>query len=206
MSTSYFVTGIDTNIGKTIVSAILVEALEGDYWKPIQSGDLHNSDTSKVKNLVSERRVLHSEAYRLTNPLSPHISAKIDGVTISVDNISLPHTSNNMIVEGAGGLLVPINENGEYLSDIISKLNMEVILVAKNYLGSINHTLLSIEYLKSKDISIKGIIMIGDKNEASESIIAKNTGVQVLHHVPFVNDITNGFINEQAELLRTALN
>ena len=205
-SKSFFVTGIDTGIGKTVVSAILVEALNADYWKPIQSGDLHYSDTDKVKELVNEKTTLHPEAYRLNNPLSPHVSAKLDSISISLDSFELPKTNNNLIVEGAGGLLVPINEDGNYLSDVIVKLGMEIILVSKNYLGSINHTLLSIEYLKSNSISIKGIIIVGEKNESSESIITKNTGVNILHRVPMVESVTKEFIKEQAELLRTALN
>jgi len=203
---SFFVTGIDTDIGKTVVSAILVEALNADYWKPIQSGDLHHTDTDKVEELVNEKTILHPEAFRLNNPLSPHAAAKLDNISISLDSFQLPKTNNNLIVEGAGGLLVPINEDGHYLSDVIVKLGMEVILVSKNYLGSINHTLLSIAYLKSKSISIIGIIIIGDKNESSESIITKNTGVNVLHHVPMAESVTREFIKVQAELLRFALN
>ena len=205
-SKSFFVTGIDTDIGKTVVSAILVEALNADYWKPIQSGDLHYTDTDKVKELVNGKTILHPEAYRLNNPLSPHAAAKLDNISISLASFQLPKTNNNLIVEGAGGLLVPINEDGNYLSDVIVKLGMEIILVSKNYLGSINHTLLSIEYLKSKSISIKGIIIIGEKNESSESIIVKNTGVNILHRVPMAESVTCDFIKEQAELLRSALN
>lgn len=203
---SFFVTGIDTDIGKTVVSSILVEALNADYWKPIQSGDLHHTDTDKVKELVSGNTVFHPEAYRLNHALSPHVSAKLDNISISLASFQLPKTNNNLIVEGAGGLLVPINENGDYLSDVFLTLGMEILLVSKNYLGSINHTLLSIEYLKSKSISIKGIIIVGEKNDSSESIITKNTGVKILHHVPMVESVTKGFIKEQAELLRTALN
>lgn len=205
MRESFFVTGIDTNIGKTVVSAILVEALEADYWKPIQSGDLQNSDTQKVEVLVSDNRVFHQETYRLNNPLSPHVSAKMDNVTISLSEFKMPKTDNGLIIEGAGGLLVPINEEGDYLSDIISRCGVDVILVARNYLGSINHTLLSVEYLKSRDIAIKGIVVVGDANESSESIISKNTGVKVLHHVPLVDTVTKEFVLKQAELLRIAL-
>ena len=205
-SKSFFVTGIDTDIGKTVVSAILVEALNADYWKPIQSGDLHYTDTDKVKELVNGKTILHPEAYRLNKPLSPHAAAKLDNISISLTSFQLPKTNNNLIVEGAGGLLVPINEDGDYLSDIIVKLGMEIILVSKNYLGSINHTLLSIEYLKSKSISIKGIIIVGEKNESSESIITKNTEVNILHRVPMAESVTREFIKEQAELLKSALN
>ena len=203
---SFFVTGIDTNIGKTVVSSILVEALNSDYWKPIQSGDLHYTDTDKVKELVNRKIILHPETYRLNNPLSPHASAKLDNISISLDSFQLPKTNNNLIVEGAGGLLVPINEDGDYLSDLILKFEMEVILVSKNYLGSINHTLLSITYLKSKGISIKGIVIVGEKNESSESIITKNTEVNILHRVPMVENVTPEFIKEQAELLKSSLN
>ena len=160
----------------------------------------------KLKSLVNGKTILHPEAYRLNNPLSPHVSAKLDNISISLASFQLPKTNNNLIVEGAGGLLVPINEDGNYLSDVIVKLGMEIILVSQNYLGSINHTLLSIEYLKSNSISVKGIIIVGEKNESSESIITKNTGVKILHQVPMVESVTKEFIKEQAELLRTALN
>ena len=142
MSTTIFVTGIDTNIGKTVVSAILVEALQADYWKPIQSGDLDNSDTQKVKNLVAENRVFHSETYRLNNPLSPHISAKMDGIEITLGAFEIPKTNNALIIEGAGGLLVPINEKGDYLADIIPMCNAETILVARNYPLTVLHVAL----------------------------------------------------------------
>ena len=153
-----------------------------------------------------KKSILHPETFQLNNPLSPHASARLDNISISLASFQLPETNNNLIVEGAGGLLVPINEDGDYLSDIIVKLGMEVILVSKNYLGSINHTLLSITYLKSKGISIKGIVIVGEKNESSESIISKNTGVNILHHVPMVDTVKREFIKGQAELLRTALN
>jgi dethiobiotin synthetase len=109
-----FVTGIGTDVGKTIVSAVLVEALQADYWKPIQAGDLDNSDTQKVQRLVTNTKSqFHKEAYRLNTPASPHYAAELDGIEISLNNIQLPQTTNQLIIEGAGGLMVPINQKGE---------------------------------------------------------------------------------------------
>lgn len=169
-----FVTGIGTDVGKTVVSAILVEKLKADYWKPIQSGDLDNSDTMKVQALVSNSTSqFHPEAYRLTQPYSPHKSAELDGVVINLDNIKLPETKNQLIIEGAGGLMVPLNDK-HFVVDLIQKFEAEVVLVVKHYLGSINHTLLSLELLKQKKIKVKALIFNGDKDEYSENVILAN--------------------------------
>lgn len=189
MNKKYFVTGIGTEIGKTITSAVLVEYLQADYWKPIQSGDLHQSDSLKVKALISNIKTkFHPEAYRLTQPFSPHYSAKLDGVHIDLNKIEIPETANHLIVEGAGGLLVPLNEE-HLIIDLIKKLALEVILVSKNYLGSINHTLLSVEALRSRNIPVKGIIFNGEENPASESIIIKMTGLNVIGRIPNLAEI-----------------
>ena len=199
MTKKYFVTGIGTEIGKTITSAILTEQLKADYWKPIQSGDLHQSDTLKVKNLVSNSVTqFHPEAYRLTQPFSPHYSAKLDGVKINLADIRLPQTENNLIVEGAGGLMVPLNQQ-DLIIDLIKKLALEVVLVSKNYLGSINHTLLSVEALKNRNIPIKGIIFNGEVNDASESIIKKMTGLNVIAHIPVLTEINKEKVKDIAE-------
>jgi dethiobiotin synthetase len=167
-----FITGIGTGIGKTIVAAILTESLNADYWKPIQSGDLDNSDTIKVKSLVTNSKtVFHPESYRLTQPYSPHKSAAIDGIRIDPEQIILPETSNQLIIEGAGGLMVPLNDNF-LMVDLIPQLNAEVILVVQHYLGSINHTLLSLEVLRGRKIPVKAIIFNGDKDEYSEKAIS----------------------------------
>lgn len=197
----YFVTGIDTDIGKTVVSSILVQALSANYWKPIQSGDLENSDSIKVANLISKKVNIYPESFRLTEPLSPHLSAKKDGVEISLKNI-IPPSSTQLIIEGAGGVMVPIDEKGTYVTDILSFCDAEVILVTKNYLGSINHTLLSIHYLQSKNYKIKGIVVTGEKNIETESIITKNTEIPILFHVPITEDLSKVFIKEQAVKLR----
>lgn len=199
MAKKYFVTGIGTEIGKTITSAILTEHLKADYWKPIQSGDLHQSDTIKVKSLISNSVTkFHPEAYQLTQPFSPHYSAELDRVEISLDSIILPETNNNLIVEGAGGLMVPLNQQ-DLIIDLIKKLGLEVVLVSKNYLGSINHTLLSVEALKSRNIPVKGIIFNGEKNEASESIIKKMTGLNVIAHIPALKEVNKQSVQEAAE-------
>lgn len=184
MKKIYFVTGIGTEIGKTISSAVLVEKLNADYWKPIQSGDLDDSDTIKVKKFVSNSvSKFYPEAYRLTQPFSPHYAAELDGVEIDMDQIIIPETDNNLIIEGAGGLMVPLNQK-DLIIDLIQKLKVEVIFISRNYLGSINHTLLSIEALNSRHIPIKGIIFNGVKNEATESIILKRTQLNFLGRVP----------------------
>jgi dethiobiotin synthetase len=179
-----FITGIGTGIGKTIVSAVLTEKLKSDYWKPIQSGDLDDSDTLKVKGLISNpTSVFHTEAYRLTQPYSPHKSAAIDGITIDLNKIIAPETNNTLLIEGAGGLMVPLND--EYLMiDLIKQLDVEVVIVSQNYLGSINHTLLSVAILKQYNIKIAGIIFNGKTDENSESYILNYTGLKLLGHLP----------------------
>lgn len=179
-----FVTGIGTGIGKTIVSAILVEKLKADYWKPIQSGDLDKSDSLSVQNLISNTVTkIHPESYRLTQPFSPHKSAAIDGITINPDTIHLPKTTNALIVEGAGGLMVPLN-NEFLIINLIKKLGIEAVLVSQNYLGSINHTLLSIYVLKNYGIPIRGIIFNGNEDISSKDFILKNSGLKLLGHIP----------------------
>src|ERR1700761_8219685 len=172
----FFVTGIGTGIGKTIVSAVLVEKLNADYWKPVQSGDLDNSDTMKVKSLVSNpQTVFHPETYALTQPYSPHKSARLDGIEIDESKFIIPQTYNQLVIEGAGGLMVPLNDRF-LMIDLVKKLDVEVVLVSQNYLGSINHTLLSIAVLKQYGIKIKGIIFNGKTDPDSESYILKYTG------------------------------
>jgi len=179
-----FITGIGTEIGKTIVSAVLVEKLKADYWKPVQSGDLNNSDTNKVRNLITNKiSAFHPEIYALTQPFSPHKSAAIDGVSIDKNKFCIPATDNMLIIEGAGGLMVPLNTNF-LMIDLIKQLGAEVILVSRNYLGSINHTLLSVDALKQRNIPIKGIIFNGIKDIYSKEYILEYTGLESLGHIP----------------------
>ncbi len=184
MNKRFFISGIGTEVGKTIASAILTEKMQADYWKPIQAGDLDNTDSMKTANLITNSKtVIFPEAYRLKTPMSPHAAANIDGVEITSNAIKAPFTTNNLIIEGAGGLLVPLNESGLLLIDLIPHLKTETILVSRHYLGSINHTLLSIEALKRRNLPIFGIIFIGNKNETTEQVIA-NQGVNILGRIP----------------------
>ena len=172
MAEAFFVTGIGTEVGKTVAAAILVEALKADYWKPVQSGDLEWTDTMKVAAWTGNDgpKVFHPEAYRLRTPMSPHASAAIDGMSIELSRIQLPETGNHLIVEGAGGLMVPLNEN-HCIIDLIEELALPVILVSRHYLGSINHTLLSIEALHRRQIPIAAIVFNGDPHPTTEEAI-----------------------------------
>ena len=177
-----FVTGISTDVGKTISSAIVVESLKADYWKPIQAGDLENSDSHKVKRLITNKTShFFLNSYKLNTPASPHLAAKIDGVEIKIETIKAPETNNNLVIEGAGGLFVPLNDTN-YIIDLI-KADYKVILVSRHYIGSINHTILSIEALKSKGLFVSGIIYSGEENESTEAII------ETKYHIPVIGRI-----------------
>ncbi|MET4080148.1 dethiobiotin synthetase [Pedobacter sp. UYP30] len=200
--TKYFVSGIGTGIGKTLISAILTEKLHADYWKPIQSGDLERSDSKAVASLISNNTTfIHPESYRLTQPLSPHLSARLDGISIEIDKMVLPETQNHLIVEGAGGLMVPLNDN-DLIIDFIKKLKLEMILVSENYLGSINHTLLSLAMLKLYNIPVKGIIFNGKENEETQNYILNYTGISLLGVVPRMTHIDKQAIVTSGELIR----
>ena len=194
----FFISGIGTGVGKTIISALLCEALQADYWKPIQAGDLENSDTLTVQGLVSNSKThFHKEAYKLPFALSPHASAENAGMEIDISQILVPKTNNTLVIEGAGGLMVPINYETLYI-DLLPLWNVEVVLVSRHYLGSINHTLLSAELLKQRNISVKGIVFNGDENRQSESVILKLTGLEMLGRIPETSSIDKHFIQTQA--------
>ncbi|AXG73801.1 dethiobiotin synthase [Flavobacterium arcticum] len=177
-----FITGIGTDVGKTIASAIITEALEADYWKPIQAGDLNNSDSHKVKKYISNTKTtFHDNSYALNTPASPHLAAAIDGITIDLKKIKAPKTKNHLVIEGAGGLFVPLNDN-DTIADLIQP-DYKVIIVSRHYLGSINHTLLTIEALKNKNIAVAGIIFNGEENKATEEIILHKTGITFLGRI-----------------------
>lgn len=202
MSKTYFITGIGTGIGKTIVSSIVTEKLQADYWKPIQSGDLDQSDSMKVESLISNSKtVIHKEAFRLTQPLSPHLSARLDNIDLSIDKLFTPSTDNALIIEGAGGLMVPLNDR-ELLIDYIIALQVEVILVSQNYLGSINHTLLSLELLTSRNVTVKGIIYNGGSNIETERYINQYSSVEILGNIPVLDVITKETIQKAGRYLK----
>lgn len=198
-----FVTGISTGVGKTIAAAIIAETLQADYWKPIQAGDLDDSDSMKVKGLLSNRLSrIHDTAYELKNPVSPHAAAALEGIRIYPDRIRLPKTENHLVIEGAGGLLVPLNEHDTIL-DLI-KLNYKVVVVSRHYLGSINHTLLTIECLKQKGIQ-PYLLFNGDENPATEQIILKKTGVPLLGRIGKEKKFTREIVRAYAKELAPAL-
>lgn len=199
-----FITGISTDVGKTIASAIIVEALEADYWKPIQAGDLENSDTHKVKEFVSNSTSkFHPNSYALNTPASPHFAAEIDRVTIDIKNIIEPTTQNHLVVEGAGGVLVPLNDV-DCVIDLIQP-DYKVVVVSRHYLGSINHTLLTIEALKSRNIAIAGIIFSGTENKATESIILTKTSAKYIGRIEQEPYFDQNVIREYADLFRENL-
>jgi len=200
-----FVTGIGTEVGKTIIAAILTEALEADYWKPIQAGDLHHSDTDRVKALVTNNRsIFYKEAFCLQQPMSPHAAAEKDGINVHLSNIRAPKTNNHLIIEGAGGLMVPLNYE-DCIIDLILQLNCEVVLVSRNYLGSINHTLLSIEALQKRGILIKGIIFNGAENKETEKVILKMANVSLLGRVREEKDFDPMVIRKYAAQFKESL-
>ena len=198
---NYFITAIGTDSGKTLVSAILCKALQADYWKPVQAGFPRDADT--VKSLVPEC-IIHPETYLLNTPASPHASAKIDGVEIDLEKFSLPKTNNALIVEGAGGCLVPLNDK-DFVIDIPQRLNLPIILVSNLYLGSINHTLLTINLLKQRNLTVVGIIFNGKSNPESERIILKHSDYKTIWHIKEEQEITQTKISEYAEKLKSKL-
>ncbi|WP_318642311.1 dethiobiotin synthase [Flavobacterium ardleyense] len=199
-----FITGISTEVGKTITSAIVVESLKADYWKPIQAGDLENSDSSKVKRLISNSTsTLYSNSYKLNTPASPHLAAKIDGIEIKISAIKTPETKNNLVIEGAGGLFVPLNDK-DYIIDLI-KPEYKIVLVSRHYLGSINHTILSIEALKSRGLEVAGIIFNGKEDEATEAIIESKFQIPVIGRIEEEPYFDQDVILDYAEQFRENL-
>jgi len=198
-----FITGIGTDVGKTIASAIVVEALKADYFKPIQAGDLDFSDTDKVKKLVSNSKSkFHPNSYALNTPMSPHAAAEIDRVTINTEAVELPKTSNSLVIEGAGGLLVPINDEDTILELI--KPNYEVVVVSRHYLGSINHTLMTIRILKEEGFRVS-LIFNGDEHTPTEDIIKKMTDVNVIGRIENEPYFDQAVVKEYADLFRENL-
>lgn len=189
-----FITGIGTNVGKTVVSAVLTETLQTDYWKPIQSGVVEGKDSDTVKSLISNSKsVFHSETYLLNEPLSPHFAAKLDGVTIELDKINLPKTTNHLIIEGAGGLLVPINDT-QYVIDIAKQFDCEIVLVISSYLGCINHSLLSIDYLRRNNFKIKALVFNGEfESEVKQAIIGYNLNTAIID-IPSLNELSKSSV------------
>lgn len=204
--TPIFITGIGTGIGKTVVSAIVAKALHADYWKPIQAGYETGTDSEWVSaQLTGTSSVIHPEVYKLAMPASPHIAAREEGITISIEKIceSIPDINRTLIIEGAGGLLVPLNEN-EFVADLILALNARVILVSRNYLGSINHSLLTARVCRQMKIPVIGWIFNDQYLNYEEEIINWSNFPRIAS-IPN-NGKTNGiFINSQAAAISSKL-
>lgn len=209
MEAIYFITGIGTGIGKTVVSAILTEALEADYWKPLQAGFEDGTDTGWVRSVISNSRsIIHPEVYKLKLPASPHISAAEEGVTISLDIIqeqfeSYRATGSNLIIEGAGGLMVPLNEN-EFVIDLVKKLGVKMILVSRNYLGSINHSLLTAKVCRQYGLPVAGWIF-NDQYMNYENEIVRWSGYPKIASIGKLEIINRDIIRAEADQLKKSL-
>lgn len=198
-----FVSGTGTGIGKTLVSAILTEAMHADYWKPVQAGYATITDSDWVRSVITNKKsVIHPEAYKLKLAASPHIGAKEENIVISLQKIvdSLPQSDNDLIIEGAGGLMVPLNDH-EFVADLVKLLNVPVILVSRNTLGSINFSLLTALVCKQKNISVMGWIF-NDNYLNYEHDIVRWTGIPDLASIPSADYADSNFVAEQARLLK----
>jgi dethiobiotin synthetase len=195
------VTGIGTDVGKTVVSSILVQALDAAYWKPVQAGDLYYSDSDKIRG-KTDVQLIFPERHRLNTPMSPHAAAKIDNVEISLSDFSIPDYSGTLIVEGAGGIMVPLNDKGDLIGDLYKHLNIPVVVVSRHYLGSINHTLLTLEYLKQKEIDVIGLIFVGEENVSTQSLIISQYSIPWVQRIPETDSLDKEFIREQAEVMK----
>ncbi len=189
------VTGTDTDIGKTVFAAGLTAALGARYWKPVQAGLVDGSDAASVVTLGVPADHVLPEAYRLTTPCSPHLAAEIDRVTIDPDRLALPEVDGPLVVEGAGGVMVPVTRDLIF-ADLIARWNTPVVLVARTGLGTINHSLLSIEALRSRSVPILGIAFVGDPVEDSEATIATLGKVRRLGRLPRLDPLNAATLAE----------
>ncbi len=199
----YFITGIDTNVGKTFISAVLAEALGADYWKPVQCGISNGTDVNEVKKLVSNpKSKIFPEAYSFAAPVSPHLAAAIEGKVIDVDSIKVPQTTNNLIIEGAGGMMVPLYKNN-YIIHLAKEFDAEVILVVRNYLGCINHSLLSIDHLLKNKYKIKGMVLNGDFDPLVKQAIKNYSDIPVLAEFPELEKIDKSIVTAASTSIKT---
>ncbi len=194
-----FIAGIGTDVGKTVVSSVFTEAFKADYWKPVQTGSFFSTDTAQVQKWVSNTESkFHPEAFLLKQYMSPHAAAALEDIEINLDSLKLPETNNTLIIEGAGGLMVPLNRK-EFMVDIIKKFDAEVVLVIQNYLGSINHSLLSIDALKSRGVKMLGVVINGPTNEHSEQIILEYSGLKLLGRIHKEKELNSEVISQYAK-------
>ncbi|MDO5510913.1 MAG: dethiobiotin synthase [Weeksellaceae bacterium] len=203
-SQSIFITGISTEVGKTVAAAVAVSALQADYWKPIQSGAQTDSDTATIQALCKDKHGrIHPEYIKLPEPLSPHAAAEKEGILLNLQDITRPVTQNTLIIEGAGGLLVPLNHK-HLIADLLQPQD-HIILVSKHYLGSINHTLLSYNYLKSKGFQKIAIWFSGQPNPSSEQAIRRHASAFYLQSIEQASRLSPEWISQQASHISESL-
>ncbi len=200
----FFVTGIGTEVGKTAVASVLVEALRADYWKPVQCGELEASDTHTIQGRVSFPVQCYPERYRLRALKSPHQAAAAEGVLIELSDFELPKTDNALIVEGAGGVLVPLNDSNTML-DLMKQLQLPVIIVTRNYLGSLNHTFLTVEVLRQRGIPIAGLVFNGPFDAELEPFVSRKTELPILFRMDTHAMLTLDIVKSYADSLRGTL-
>jgi dethiobiotin synthetase len=189
--TGYFVTGTDTNVGKTVLSALLVAVLDAVYWKPVQTGAVEGTDRDSVRLWTeAEEERLPLERYRFDPPVSPHLASREEGVRISLDAFEFPEApaGRRWIVEGAGGVMVPLNER-ELMRDLMKRIGFPVIVAARTALGTINHTLLTLAALREARLPICGVVLIGEENIENRRAIEHYGNIRVIGHIPMLNKI-----------------
>jgi dethiobiotin synthetase len=181
-----FITGTDTNVGKTVLSALLVAALDAMYWKPAQTGTSEGTDSDSVRKWagVPEERIW-PERHCFAPPVSPHLAARLAGVRIALDDFEIPYAPAGLpwIVEGAGGVMVPLNEC-DLMRDLMCRLKLPVVVVARTALGTINHTLLTLEALRGAKLNVRGVVLIGEENAENRRAIEHYGNVRVIGHIP----------------------
>ena len=186
----FFVTGTDTDVGKTVVSAWLVAQLGACYWKPVQAGNHPETDSDIVRRLsgVPEKRIL-AEAYVLPEPIAPHEAAQRAGVSIDLARLVPPSCDRPLVVEGAGGLLVPLNDRA-FVADLASELHLPIILVARSTLGTINHTLLSLEAIRRRGLHLAGVVVNGPETPHNRAAIERYGRVEIIAEIPWLDQLT----------------
>ncbi|WP_126243538.1 dethiobiotin synthase [Chitinophaga rhizosphaerae] len=203
-----FITGIGTGVGKTIASACVAEALGAQYWKPVQAGIEDGTDTETVRALTSPQVTVHEELYRLAMPASPHLAARAEGIVVQEDRIlqrarQLQQEGRPLVIEGAGGLMVPLNGNYFFL-DLARALGARVIVVAQNYLGSINHSLLTAMALRNAGLNVTGWIFSGDYHTNEDDVVAWSQ-YPLITRIPKAPRLDKAFIALEAEAMRPKL-
>ncbi|MCF8276735.1 MAG: dethiobiotin synthase [Flavobacteriales bacterium] len=200
-SKGLFITGIGTDVGKTVAAAIITKALEADYWKPVQCGDLDNSDSINIARLTGLKTL--PEAYRLQAPMSPHAAAELEGIELRIDEIELPQSDNLIVVEGAGGVMVPLSSTETYV-DLMVKLSLPVVLVTRHYLGSINHTMLSWKALKEAGLNVVALIISGKAHESTESYFATQIDIPFIR-INELEEFSSETIGTEAQRLKSSI-